>query len=287
MRTIVPPKLRRDIGQSPAGDAWLQRLPGTVADLADRWSLTIESSIIEEATCSWVAICHRSDGSSAILKLGFPHMEAEHEIDGLRFWSGDPTVHLLKVDRERNAMLLECCIPGTPLRSIAEEEQDVVIAQLLRRLWRVPAPVQPFRPLARMIEYWCTESSQKSDLWPDKALAKEGIRVFEELLSDQRNPVLLATDLHAGNVLRAQRKQWLVIDPKPFFGDPCYDATQHLLNCRDRLRTNPTETIKRFANLLEVDEQRVRQWTFARLAVECTAGIDMAASHVLARCLSS
>lgn len=28
------------------------------------------------------------------------------------------------------------------------------------------------------------------------------------------NQVLLATDLHAGNVLRAEREPWLVIDPK-------------------------------------------------------------------------
>ena len=26
-------------------------------------------------------------------------------------------------------------------------------------------------------------------------------------------------------------RPWLVIDPKPFVGDPAYDATQHLFNC--------------------------------------------------------
>jgi streptomycin 6-kinase len=184
-------------------------------------------------------------------------------------------------------MLLERCIPGTSLRSVAEAEQDVVIASLLRRLWRTPGPNQPFRSLNLMIEHWCQESVAKSELWPDKALAAEGIRVFEDLLSDQRDQALLATDLHAGNVLSAQRMRWIVIDPKPFLGDPCYDATQHLLNCKDRLRANPSQIIKRFANLLEVDEQRVRQWTFARLAVECAVDIDMTASHALARCLSN
>ncbi len=51
--------------------------------------------------------------------------------------------------------------------------------------------------------------------------------------------MLLATDLHAGNVLRAEREPWLVIDPKPFVGDPTYDALQHMLNCDDRLRADP------------------------------------------------
>jgi streptomycin 6-kinase len=69
--------------------------------------------------------------------------------------------------------------------------------------------------------------------------------------------VLLATDLHAGNVLQAQRRPWLVIDPKPFVGDRAYDATQHLLNCSQRMLTAPDATIRRFADLLEVDDERV------------------------------
>jgi streptomycin 6-kinase len=78
----------------------------------------------------------------------------------------------------------------------------------------------------------------------------------------------LATDLHAGNVLRAQREPWLVIDPKPFVGDPAYDATQHLFNCSARLRSDPEGTIRRLADLLEVDHERLRLWIFARAAAE-------------------
>jgi streptomycin 6-kinase len=77
---------------------------------------------------------------------------------------------------------------------------------------------------------------------------------------------VLVTDLHAGNVLRARREPWLAIDPKPFVGDPAYDATQHLLNCEARLRSDPHGTIKRFADLLGVDHERVRLWLFARVA---------------------
>jgi streptomycin 6-kinase len=80
--------------------------------------------------------------------------------------------------------------------------------------------------------------------------------------------VLLATDLHAGNVLRSQREPWLVIDPKPFIGDPAYDATQHLFNCDVRLRSNADGMIRRIADLLGVDRERVRLWTFARAAAE-------------------
>ena len=50
-------------------------------------------------------------------------------------------------------------------------------------------------------------------------------------------------------------------------GDPAYDATQHLFNC-DRLHTGPKGLIKRMADLLELEYERVRLWTFARAAAE-------------------
>src|SRR5207237_10169396 len=78
--------------------------------------------------------------------------------------------------------------------------------------------------------------------------------------------LVLATDLHAGNVLHAEREPWLVIDPKPFVGDPAYDATQHLFNCSARLQSDPDGMIRSFADLLGVDHERVRLWTFARAA---------------------
>jgi len=74
--------------------------------------------------------------------------------------------------------------------------------------------------------------------------------------------------LHAGNVLRAEREPWLVIDPKPFVGDPAYDATQHLFNGLDRLRSDPEKTIRRLSDLLGLEHERVRLWTFARAAAE-------------------
>jgi hypothetical protein len=36
-----------------------------------------------------------------------PHMEGANEIQGLRFWNGNPTVQLLEADDDLGAMLLE------------------------------------------------------------------------------------------------------------------------------------------------------------------------------------
>jgi streptomycin 6-kinase len=143
-----------------------------------------------------------------------------------------------------------------------------VIAGLLRRLWRCPPASHPFRQLAALMAYWRAETLRQAASWPDEGLVREGLRLLEALALDVPTEVLLAIDLHAGNVLAARRAPWLVIDPKPFVGDPAYDATQHLLNCHGRLHRDPAGTIRRFADLLELDAERVRRWTFARAVAE-------------------
>ena len=255
--------------ETPERTRWLARLTESVRALERRWTLTVGTPFEgEDVTCAWVAPVTLRDGTSAVLKLAMPHMEGEHEIDGLRFWNGDPTARLLDADDALGAMLLERCEPGTSLRRLPEPEQDLVIARLLRRLWRRPAPPHPFRPLSTMTACWSAETIHQSEHWADSSLVREGLGLFRDLPHSTPDDVLLATDLHAGNVLEAQREPWLVIDPKPFVGDAAYDATQHLLNCPARLRADPRGTIRRFADLLEVDDERVRLWMFARAAAE-------------------
>ncbi len=269
MSLTIPKQLIAACRVAPHRTAWLEQLPDAVRDLELRWSLKLGPPYEgNDVSCSWVAPAVREDGTSAVLKLGMPHMEGEHELDGLRFWNGDPTVRLLEAESEHNGMLLEHCEPGTALRALPESDQDVVIAELLRRLWRTPSAPHPFRPLATMTSEWAGTAQSNAGRWSDPGLVAEGLQLLEDLPRSAPANVLLATDLHAGNVLRSKREPWLVIDPKPFIGDPAYDATQHLLNCEARLRADPTGTIRRFSDLLGVDHERVRLWTFARAAAE-------------------
>ena len=286
MTLIVPERLAATCRGTPERRTWLELLPNAIREIQDRWSLSLGAPFDgNEVSCAWVAPAVRSDGSHAILKLGMPHMEAAHEIQALCFWDGNPTVRLLEADIDLNAMLLECCQPGTVLRELPEPEQDVVIAGLLCRLWRGPAAPHAFRPLAVMTAHWAEETIAAFPRWPHAGLVQEGLRLFEELPRTSPDDVLLATDLHAGNTLRAQREPWLVIDPKPFVGDRAYDATQHLFNCEGRMRREPEATIRRFADLLEVDQERVRLWMFARSAAEPRDCWDEA-SIILARTLA-
>jgi streptomycin 6-kinase len=264
MSVRIPQPLVDFCGSVPERVAWLDQLPSLVSRLMRRWSLSVGEPF--EASAAWVAPAVREDGTQAVIKINMPHFEAEHEIEGLRFWAGDPTVRLLDADDDVGAMLVERCTPGTSLRSVSEPEQDRIIATLLRRLWRIPSASDDFRPLSLMVARWCEETRADAAPWPDPSLVEDGLQAFQELAATDAHRLLLATDLHAGNVLRAEREPWLVIDPKPFVGDPAYDATQHLLNCRARVEADPQGTVARFADLLEVNAGRVRLWLFARAA---------------------
>lgn len=269
MELRISSELAASCRRRPERAEWLERLPGVVAELERRWQLKLGVTFDgDDATCSYVVEATRADGTPAVLKVGMPHMEGRDEIAALRFWRGEPTVRLLEADDASGAMLLERCEPGATLRQRAEPEQDEVIAGLLRRLWRKPKAPHAFRRLSALMKHWSDETLAQEKDWPDAGLVRGGLRLFEELPRDTHDQVLLATDLHAANVLRAEREPWLVIDPKPFVGERAYDATQHLFNCPERMKADADGTIQRFADLLGVESGRVRLWMFARAAAE-------------------
>lgn len=109
------------------------------------------------------------------------------------------------------------------------------------------------------------------------------MELFRTLPGTADHSVLLCTDLHPGNVLAAEREPWLVIDPKPYVGDPTYDPLQHMLNFPERLATDPSGLAARMADLTGLSADRLRQWLFARCVQESVdqphlrqAAIDLA-----------
>jgi streptomycin 6-kinase len=256
----------------------VEAAPDTVRRLARLWDLDVGPPFQAGGQTAWVAPARRrGDGADLVLKVGWPHPEAVHEADGLRAWNGQGTVllHAAEVDGDAIALLLERCIPGDPLGTRPEPDQDEVVAGLLTRLWIAPGPGHPFRPLAEMCDMWADEWEATAAAWPGRAgggldpgLAREGMELFRSLPTTADRTVLLATDLHAGNVLAARREPWLVIDPKPYAGDPAYDPLQHMLNCPGRLQSDPHGFAARMADLVAVDPERLRLWLFARCVQE-------------------
>jgi len=264
---------RRDRGVR----AWIAGLPEIVADLAGRWSLRVGEPFQPGGQCSWTAPVSAPDGASLVLKVAFrfPGGEERDEAAGLRVWDGNGTARLQASSQTESAhaLLMERCLPGTPLGLVLPEpEQDLVVANLLARLWAQPPGGYPFRPLAQMCAAWAKEferdyAAAAADR-VDPGLARAGITLFRDLPHTADRQVLLATDLHGDNILAAQREPWLVIDPKPYAGDPAYDLLQHMLNCEDRLAADPGGLATRMAHLAQIDAGRARQWLFARSVQE-------------------
>jgi len=80
---------------------------------------------------------------------------------------------------------------------------------------------------------------------------------------------------------------WVLIDPKPYLGDPHYDVLQHMFNDVERLRADPSGFAERMARLTGLDPHRVRRWLLARCVQEAavmegatTAALRLAADGV-------
>ena len=255
--------------------AWLAGLPAEIAAIARRWSLELGEPFEPGGVTAWVAPVTSAEFGDVVLKVGSHHMEGEDEAAGLREWNGDGAIRVFadeRISQTTTALLLERCLPGTTLSGRPEEEQDLVIAGLLRRLWRTPSDTTAFRPLQEMCDYWAASFERKvaegQGQRIDPTLAREGAALFRSLPATATRQTLLCTDLHAENVLAAEREPWLVIDPKPFVGDPTYDALQHHLNCKDRLVADPRALAARMAGLLELDPERLLVWLFAYCVVQ-------------------
>jgi streptomycin 6-kinase len=266
---------------------WLAALPDRVQELTARWGLVLGEPFEPGGNCAWVAPGTDPEGREVVLKVAWHHTEALHEAEGLAALGGRGVVELYAFEHlaptrarggrnddtsDTTAMLLERCRPGTELRGRDEAEQHIVVTDLLRSVWAVELPADhPFRPLSDMADDWVAHAEVRLAADPgrlDAGLARDGLTRFRELSRTEPTDVLLFTDLHAGNVLSAERRPWLLIDPKPYVGDPHYDVVQHLLNCDESLQADPIGLLTEVADLAGLDPERVRQWLFARCVLE-------------------
>jgi streptomycin 6-kinase len=272
-RFVIPDDLAT-AAANEGRDGWLGELPVLVARIQAEWRIEVGDPFLPGGMTAWVAPARDDAGNDVVLKVGWPHPEAADEANGLRAWDGLGAARVYRANEraEASVLLLERCRPGTQLRASPPAEHDLVIAGLLRRLWIKPPPGHGFRPLSDMCDYWADRYDERGPAERDcleAPLAEEGIRLLRELARDDGDAVLLHTDLHAGNVLAAEREPWLAIDPKPYVGDPACDVTQHIFNGVFIEGADVGTLAARMARLLDLDLNRILRWLFAR-AVEAS-----------------
>jgi streptomycin 6-kinase len=236
----------------------------------DQWELVPDGDPVARRG-SIVQPVRTPDGTRAVLKIGRPDAESEHEHLVLRRWGGAGAVRLLSADPPHRALLLERLNSET-LRSLRDVDACDVVAGLYGRL-HVPAMPQ-LRSLASELELWTREleSLPRSAAVP-RRLVEQAIGLGRDL-STEPATVVLHGNLHYGTVLAADREAWLAIAPTPRNGDPHYDLAPMLWHRWSDVAGDVRETVRRrFFRLLDasgLDEERARGWAVVRVVQQAT-----------------
>ena len=244
---------------------WLERVPELVAECVEEWQLELGEPY-EAGAAGYAVRAGLTDGTPAVLKLIYPHREAEHEADALELLAGNGAVRLLARDDARSAMLLERCEPGTALAENGGEKALDVLVELLPRHW-VRAG-EPFHTLAEEAAWWIDdlpEQWEQSGRAIERRLVDTAVDALGLLSESQGEQVLLNQDLHGDNVLAAEREPWLVIDPKPLLGEREFAVAPIVRSFE--LGSSKADVLYRLDRLtseLGLDRERARGWTIGQ-----------------------
>jgi streptomycin 6-kinase len=264
------------------GRAWLERLPAILAECERRWSIKIDAPAAN-LSFNYVAPARRAGGSRVMVKACSPTGEFSWESEALRLFDGHGMVQLLDADSDDEVMLLEYLSPGTLLRTVEDDEQATSIAaSVMRELWR-PAPehhsfktVQDWgKGFTRLRQYY---DGGHGPFPP--ALLDEAETLYAELCATMAEPALLHGDLHHDNILAAERRPWLAIDPKGVIGEPVYETGALLRNSFPGLMSYPqpgrvlARRIDQLAEELGFERTRIRDWAVAQAVLAAWWGIE-------------
>ena len=265
-----------------AGEAWLQRLPGLIADRERRWSVTVGPPFLP-LNYNYVAPAIQADGTEAVLKVGVPTAALTAEIEALRLFDGRGSVRLLDADPDWGVLLLEQLVPGMPLADLPDDDQATTIAaQVMRQLWRPLPTAHRFPSVADWAKGLGTLRGRYGGATGPlpAALVDQAEALFAELIGSMREPVLLHGDLHHDNILAAERQPWLAIDPKGLVGEPEYEVGALLRNPMPGLLAMPhvdrvlARRLDILSETLGFDRERLRAWGLAQAVLAAWWSIE-------------
>lgn len=269
MRPVEIPASFLAVGsRGPDWAAWLDGLTKLTRDLLDEWDLRVDGGSLS-GECALVVPVRTGDGVPAVLKVQFPHWEAETEHLALRAWDGNGAVRLLRADPRRFALLLERLQPRD-LSSLDDVEACELVGGLYSRL-HVPAGPQ-YRTLSGELKRWIEGLRALPPSAPvPHRYVEQALALAEDFAADPATDGrLIHSDLHYANVLAAEREPWLVIDPKPLSGDPHYEVAPLIWNRWDEataaydLRHRLRARFHAAVDAAGLDEDRARSWVIVR-----------------------
>ncbi|MFF4274657.1 aminoglycoside phosphotransferase family protein [Streptomyces sp. NPDC001536] len=267
-----PQRLVRALGETAPGDGWLEKLPEVARQAVALRESTVERVQVPGGRSSLVVLIRRSDGTPAVLKLAPPRFRPEAERAALAHWGGLGAVQLLDEPVTEGVLLLERLHPDVSVRSLPEAKALLEAAGTLRRLWVEPPGDQVFETVAERTGRQAEAMASSTDA--DVAgLVEAALAAREELLVEAPEQRLLHGTFRQSKVLAGERSPWLAVGPDPVVGECAFDLARLVRDRVEDLIAQPSgaaitrRRIKRLAESLDVDQERLRGWTLFR-AVE-------------------
>ncbi|MFF0206022.1 aminoglycoside phosphotransferase family protein [Streptomyces sp. NPDC005017] len=273
-----PRRLVRALGESaPVGDDWLERLPEALQQAVALRELTVERVQMPGGRSSLVVLVRRADGTPAVLKLAPPRARPLSERAALAHWAGLGAVQLLEDRAAEGELLLERLHPDVSVRSLPEAKALLEAAGTLRRLWVEPPEGHPFETVAERTGRQARAMRASADADAElAALVDAALAVREDLVASAPEHRLLHGTFRQSKVLAADRSPWLAVGPDPVVGECAFDLARLVRDRVEDLIASPSgaattrRRVKRLAESLDVDQERLRGWTLFR-AVESGA----------------
>ncbi|MFE0516037.1 aminoglycoside phosphotransferase family protein [Streptomyces sp. NPDC058964] len=273
-----PQRLVRALGETaPQGDDWLEKLPEAARQAVALRELTVERVQVPGGRSSLVVLVRRPDGNPAVLKLAPPRARPESERAALAHWDGLGAVQLLESRTGEGVLLLERLHPDVSLRSLPEAKALLEAAGTLRRLWVEPPgddAAHHFETVAERTGRQAVAMRASGLADPEAGrLVESALAAREELLATPPEHRLLHGTFRQSKVLAGERSPWLAVGPDPVVGECAFDLARLVRDRVEDLIASPSgaattrRRIKRLAESLEVDQERLRGWTLFR-AVE-------------------
>lgn len=267
-----PQRLVRALAESaPNGDDWVEKLPETAGEAVVLRELTVERVQVPGGRSSLVVLVRRADGTPAVLKLVPPRSRPESERAALAHWAGRGAVQLVEPFVAEGVLLLERLHPDVSVRSLPEAKALLEAAGTLRRLWVEPPGDHVFETVGERTGRQA--SAMRGASAEVAGLVSAALDARESLLAAPPEVRLLHGTFRQSKVLAGERSPWLAVGPDPVVGECAFDLARLVRDRVEDLIASPSgaaitrRRVKRLAESLEVDQERLRGWTLFR-AVE-------------------
>ena len=293
--TRVPEDLARRYSRTPAGRAWIAVLPSRLERWVHEWGLEVEDGLGPWSGFGALVVPVRRGHERLVLKLPYPHAEAESEPVALRLWGGRGAVRLVEADGvhshsdgpDGSALLLERLDAGRRLQDVPFPTAIELWGGIVRQL----SIEEDGRPEWAALDRLDARAEKWSDELPERwsRLEHPFPRWLLEAALDVCSTrgvvgrrggrdVLVHTDLHGMNILAVQNGPaqnepaqggYRAIDPQAAVGEAEFAVAPMLWNRLPELRRRdaPEALLERCYDLAMaagLDPEAARAWAVLR-----------------------